>query len=277
MPLQPKNYLSLTRKDSNGLIVLLLLIVLVLAAPAVYRQLHPYQTVSLKGFNEAAARLPKMDSDTAATQLAKLFSFNPNHLPAKQWQKLGLSQKQISIIQHYEEKGGRFYSKQDLQKIYAITPADYQRLEPYISLPDKSTYAAKGNVIVELNSADTTKLKQLHGIGEGFARSIIRYRDRLGGFYSKEQLKEIYGLDSATYFEILPQVRVDARKIVPININRPNKDRLLVFPYLTYKQKNAIVEYRNQHGDYTSLADLKNILIIDAGILRKIEPYISFK
>jgi DNA uptake protein ComE-like DNA-binding protein len=79
------------------------------------------------------------------------------------------------------------------------------------------------------------------------------------------------------YLDITPFIKADARKISKININHPDKDRLLVFPYLTYKQKNAIVEYRNQHGDYTQLSDLKNIPIIDDVILRKIEPYISFK
>jgi competence protein ComEA len=48
-------------------------------------------------------------------------------------------------------------------------------------------------------------------------------------------------------------------------------------PYLNYKQVNAIVEYRKQHGEYASIGDLKNIAIIDADILRKIGPYLVFK
>ena len=277
MPSPLKNYLSVTKKEWNGLIVLLILITLVLAAPGVYKKLHPYKLVNSKGFAEAAARLPKIDADTTKLNNVKLFLFDPNHLPDTAWQKLGLNEHQITTIKNYEAKGGRFYSKADLKKIYAISSDDYKRLAPYINLPEKSNYTAKTNAVVDINSADTIKLTQIRGIGNGFATRIIRYRDRLGGFYKKEQLKEIYGIDSAMYLDIAPFIKIDARKISKININHPDKDRLLVFPYLTYKQKNAIVEYRNQHGDYTQLSDLKTIPIIDDGILRKIEPYISFK
>jgi competence protein ComEA len=277
MPLPLKNYLSVTKKEWNGLIVLFILIVLVLAAPYAWQKLHPYKLVNTKGLDAAAARLHVANTDTTKNRTIKLFRFNPNSLPDTLWQKLGLSEHQIKIIKNYEAKGGRFYGKEDLKKIYSITDTDYKRLAPYINLPEKSDYIPKTNAVVEINTADTTKLTQIRGIGSGFATRIIRYRDRLGGFYKKEQLKEIYGVDSLMYLDIAPFIKVDIRKISKINVNKPDKDKLLVFPYLTYKQKNAIVEYRNQHGDYAQLSDLKNIPIIDDGILRKIEPYISFK
>jgi len=277
MSLPLKNYLSVTKKEWNGLIVLFILIVLVLAAPYAWKKLHPYQLVNPKGFDAAASRLHVADTDTAKYTDTRLFRFDPNNLPNTAWRKLGFSEHQVTIIKNYEAKGGRFYSKGDLKKIYSITDSDYKRIAPYINLPEKSGYQPKTNAVVEINTADTTKLTGIRGIGSGFATRIIRYRDRLGGFYRKEQLKEIYGVDSLMYLDIVPFIKVDVRKISKININHPDKDRLLVFPYLTYKQKNAIVEYHTQHGDYTQLSDLKNIPIIDDVILRKIEPYISFK
>ena len=84
------------------------------------------------------------------------------------------------------------------------------------------------------------------------------------------------GIDSLTYLDIFPQVKVNTSLIKKMNINKISMSSFQVFPYLSYKQKNAIIEYRNQHGNYTSLADLRNIPIIDEGILRKIEPYIAF-
>jgi competence protein ComEA len=191
--------------------------------------------------------------------------------------KTGLDEHQIQTIINYETQGGRFYSKGDLQKIYAIAPEDYQRLAPYINLPETSDHTEKSDEVVEINNADSAKLTRIRGIGGGFAVRIIRYRDRLGGFHHKEQLKEVFGLDSLMYLDISPFIKVDAKKVVKMNLNKATMNSLNVFPYLTYKQKNAIVEYHTQHGDYTSLADLKNIPIIDDGILRKIEPYISFK
>jgi competence protein ComEA len=277
MPSSPKNYLSLTKKDWNGVIILLVLIALVLAAPYGYQLWHPNPTVNLKDFKEAAAKIKGADTDSLKNNHPQLFAFNPNNLPDEQWQKLGLTEHQIQSIKNYEAKGGRFYTKADVQKMYALSAGDYQRLAPYINLPEKSNYTEKSNAVVDINTADSAKLTQIRGIGGGFATRIIRYRDRLGGFYKKEQLKEIFGIDSLMYLDIAPYIKIDARKIVKININKATTNSLIAFPYLTYKQKNAIVEYHTQHGDYATLADLKNIPIIDDGILRKIEPYISFK
>ncbi len=136
--------------------------------------------------------------------------------------------------------------------------------------------AAPG-VIIELNSADTAKLTQLNGIGSSFAKRIISYRDRLGGFIRKDQLKEVFGLDSEKYAGLQAQVSVDVSNIKKINVNTITFDRLSHFPYLTYKQANAIIRFREQHGEYESLTDLKNIAIMDDLTIQKIKPYITFK
>ncbi|MEO6978490.1 MAG: helix-hairpin-helix domain-containing protein [Mucilaginibacter sp.] len=286
-----KNYLSITKKEWNGLVILVVLIALVLAAPYVYQVFRKDNTINFKDFNKAAAQLNKagaksgFDPDKEAPETAEkktppvLFPFNPNTLTIPQWQQLGLSDHQAEVIKHYTDKGGRFYNKQDLKKIYAVTPDDYKRLEPYINIPD-AAYAAKKvkpGEIIELNTADSAKLTELKGVGPASAVIILRYRNRLGGFYRKEQLKEIYGIDSLRYEEIKNQVSVNHANIKKIPINTISFDQLRLFPYLSYKQVNAIIEYRKQHGNYNSIDDLKNIVLLDAGILRKIEPYISFK
>ena len=169
---------------------------------------------------------------------------------------------------------GLFYQSEDLKKIYSLTKVDYARLAPFIIIPEEKIAV---HVIIELNSADSAKLTSVEGIGPGFAKRIIYYRERLGGFVSKEQLKEVFGLDELKYDEIKGQVRVDASRIRKININTISFDKLRLMPYLDYKQVNAIVEYRKQHGNYASIANIGNIAIIDDGILRKIEPYLVFK
>jgi competence protein ComEA len=136
---------------------------------------------------------------------------------------------------------------------------------------------APAGEVIELNTADSAKLTTLHGIGPSFARHIINYRNRLGGFYRKEQLKEVFGLDSSTYSGLQAQVRVDASHVKKIPVNSITFEALSHFPYLTYKQINAIIQFRDQHGEYESLDDMKNIAILNEGILRKIEPYLAFK
>ncbi|QXV65134.1 helix-hairpin-helix domain-containing protein [Mucilaginibacter sp. 21P] len=272
---QLKEQFSITKKEWNGLLVLLIIIALVLAAPYIYQGFHKDTTINEKAFAAAVAELEKANPQKkkAATPTA-LFKFDPNSATYADWQKLGLTAKQAQIIKNYTTKGGHFRKAEDLQKIYGLTKVDYARLAPFIII-DKETVKPAG--IVELNSADSAGLTNLEDIGPAFAKRIINYRQRLGGFVDKEQLKEVYGLDELKYTEMKNQVKVDPKKVRKININTITFDQLRLMPYLNYKQVNAIIEYRTQHGNYSGMDDLSNIAIIDAQILRKIEPYLVFK
>jgi len=283
-----KNYLSVTKKEWNGMVVLIILMALVLAAPYVYQMFRKDNIINFNEFDKAVTLLSKGKkvsstgnswANESKVANAKLFTFNPNELSDAGWQELGLSERQIKVIKNYEEKGGRFYTKADVKKMYSITNADYQRLEPYINIPEiyhHTEKAAPGEVI-EVNSADSAKLTRIRGIGPAFAMRIIRYRERVGGFYNKEQLKEVFGIDEAKYTEIQGGITVDNKHITKMNVNAASLNELRRFPYLSFKQANAILEYHNQHGDYASIDDMKNIAILDDGILRKIEPYLTFK
>ncbi|MDN3583717.1 helix-hairpin-helix domain-containing protein [Mucilaginibacter flavus] len=283
-----KNYLSITKKEWNGMVVVIILMTLVLAAPYVYQANRKDNTINFNAFDKAAAMLNKakvelpdddLNADNKRATNAALFTFNPNNLPLADWEKLGLSVHQAQVIKNYEAKGGKFYSKADVKKMYSITDADYKRLEPYINLPVTEHYTKKAapGEIIEINTADSAKLTMIRGIGPSFARRIVKYRDRIGGFYNKEQLKEVFGVDDTKYAEIKNEVAVDAKHVTKLNANTATFDQLRRFPYLSFKQMNAILEYRNQHGDYESIADMKNIAILDDGILRKIGPYLVFK
>ena len=261
------------------MVVLVILIMLTIAAPYVYQLFRKDTTINVKDFNAAVALLDKGKQDnpdngeSGNAANAMMFRFDPNNLPTEKWKQLGLGDEQAAIIKHYQDKGGHFYKKEDLQKIYSITPEDYKRLEPFIALPG----GKKAGGIIELNSADSIKLTELPGIGASFAKRIINYRQRLGGFYKKDQLKEVFGMDQEKFESIRNQVTVNPKKVTKIHINKVDFDGLSHFPYLSFKQMNAIIQYRDQHGDYETIDDLHNIAILDNVILRKIEPYLSFK
>jgi len=271
------------------MVLLLLVIAAVLAAPYAYRYFRKDKSVDLRYFNKDIALLKQANggNDIAADEPLSdskiahpaLFVFNPNNLPAEQWKQLGFSDEQIAVIKNYEAKGGHFYRKADIRKIYSITDTDYQRIENYINIPDDgymSNKLAAGETI-ELNSADSAKLTRIHGIGPAFAQRIAEYRQRLGGFLNKEQLQEVYGVDADRYHDIQSQVTVNSHLVTKIDINNVDFEGLRKFPYLSNKQTNAVIQYRSQHGNYRSINDMRNILILDETILRKIEPYLSFK
>ncbi len=269
---------------------MVLLIAVVTVLPDVYEFFVPEQE-DLVAERAAIGKLSLVEAEKKRVGVYRkpsrakitLFNFDPNQLDLSGWQRLGLSVRQAAVMARYQAKGGRFRKKEDLQKMYPISASLYERLIPYIHitpLPSVehsfSTAVKRQAVVVALNSADTLALDEVRGIGPAFARRIVKYRDRLGGFCKKEQLLEVFGLDSVKYREIKDQVSIDEHSIKMIYINRVEYADLQHHPYLNFKLINAILQYRKQHGNYGNIADLKKIAILPAQIADKLAPYISF-
>ena len=166
-----------------------------------------------------------------------------------------------------------------LSKAQKADSAAATKAPEYNNEPAKSYISnkPKPGATIELNAADSAQLTTVRGIGASFAIRIIRYRNRIGGFYRKEQLKEVYELDSTKYAEIKDQLTVNPLAVIKVNINAISFASLRQSPYLSYKQASAIIEYRTQHGNYNSIDDVGNVAIITPDVLHKIEPYIKFK
>ncbi|MDD5570458.1 MAG: helix-hairpin-helix domain-containing protein [Bacteroidales bacterium] len=298
-----KDYFTFTKTERNGAFILILIIIILLLflffSKYFFKQTKTDFSEFKKQIDEFASS-QKSDSVNDSTETPShtyfteddlpikrnLFYFNPNNLPESKWQELGLSNKQIKIIKNYESKGGKFFRKEDLKKIYGITEKDYTALSPYIIIPDNkgrmannSAYqkSEKNKNIVEINSADTNGLKTLKGIGSSFAKRIIKYRNSLGGFYKKEQLLEVWGIDSVKYFQFIDFVEINPAIIKKININSSGVDEIKTHPYIKYNIANAIVNYRKQHGSYKTTADIKKIVLIDEKIFQKISPYLKIE
>src|SRR5258708_25763131 len=134
MKAQIKKYLSVTKKGWNRMVVLVILIAGVLAAPYIYQLFRKDNTINFKDFDKAAAQLSSVENAKGSADNRPLsddkilhpvmFPFNPNRLSMQQWEQLGLSERQANVIKHYEAKGGKFYSKDDVKKMYAITADD---------------------------------------------------------------------------------------------------------------------------------------------------------
>ena len=113
------------------------------------------------------------------------------------------------------------------------------------------------------------------GIGSKLAQRIITFRDRLGGFYSIEQIKETYGLPDSTFQKIKPKLLLGNPAVKKININTASLDEMKTHPYLRYVLANAIVQYRTQHGNFSTVGDIKKIMAITDDIFNKVSPYLS--
>ncbi len=222
----------------------------------------------------------------------ELFYFDPNILKADGWRKLGLKEKTIQTIQNYLSKGGKFRKPEDLQRVYGLRQNEYERLAPYIKIEDivarknfesltktNSELQPTKNItsrysIIDINTADTTAFILLPGIGSKLAGRIVNFRDKLGGFYSVEQVKETFGLPDSTYQKIKQYLKLDNPSVKKININTATIEELKAHPYIKYVLANPIVAYRTEHGFYSKVEDVKKVMVVTEEIYNKIVKYL---
>ena len=129
----------------------------------------------------------------------------------------------------------------------------------------------------DINVADTSAFIALPGIGSKLAARIVLFREKLGGFYDVEQIREVYGLQDSVFRKISPMLKCNPHNIKKIEINYAERETLKVHPYIRWQMANALVAYRDQHGSYHSAQDFNKLENIDTGALKKMMPYISFK
>jgi DNA uptake protein ComE-like DNA-binding protein len=130
---------------------------------------------------------------------------------------------------------------------------------------------------IELNGADTLDLQRLRGIGPGFARRIVSYRNKLGGYLEKSQLLEVYGMDAERYAMIREYVFVNSDSVRKIDLNNVPFKSLIGHPYFPYELTREIILYRKKAKRFGSAEELKNIKGVNDSVYRKISPYIVVK
>jgi competence ComEA-like helix-hairpin-helix protein len=226
----------------------------------------------------------------------ELFYFDPNTISSADWKRLGLRDKTIQTIQNYLSKGGHFYKPEDLERIYGLHKDEYERLSPYVKIESKTSVANEQFVspkptgetqptknstakysAIDINSADTSAFISLPGIGSKLALRIINFRDKLGGFYSTDQIGETYGLPDSTFQKIKQYLKLDNAPVKKININTATVDELKAHPYIKFSIANPIVAYRNEHGVFSKIEDIKKVMAVTEEVYKKISPYLTLQ
>lgn len=215
---------------------------------------------------------------------ATLFPFDPNTLDSAGLRQLGIPPRVVTGILRFRRKGGMFYTPERFSEVYGLSPDLYQRLKPYVIIdtprttdihPDELLAETSGPV--ELNSADSTDLLRVKGLNRSLIRSVLRFRNASGGFVSKVQLLEIYGMTHDVYTRISDGITVDSALVKKINVNTASIDKLRAHPYLDFYQAKSIYEYRRRKGKLTSVRDLQILQDIDRETLLKMADYLSFE
>ncbi len=320
-----QEYFYYTRLERNAGIMLCVLCGVVYALPLFYPLFSP--PAGKTDFSEAqrmaAAFTPNSSPGEAETpyvafrgrentsprQQVETFAFDPNTASKDDLMRLGLSSRTAQTILNYRAKGGHFYKKEDLKRMYTIRPEDYERLEAYVQIPprqgngryedfskktdnlgavaatsfEEKPFAPQNftkktaTATVDINAATAEDWQQIRGIGPGWAKRIVNFREKLGGFTAPQQVAETYGLPDSVFQKMLPQMQVGTPVFRRIKINAATLDELKKHPYLSSFQATILFNYRNQHGSYTDFASVKKV---KAGFTdddwRRLEPYFSF-
>ena len=273
-----------SRRERRSSFILIIILILVIALRYVIPQ-KEIEIEDLSGLLDS--------SDTVKNSLLKItngtsffFKFDPNSASYDTLTALGLSEKQAGTLISYRKKGGRFNKPSDLKKIYGIDEQTTARLIPYINIEKnnrrsgheqfRSNEDQKKPEKIDLNRADSSALVRLPGIGPVLSARIIKYRKLLGGFFSAEQLREVYGLKEETYNLIVKRVFADSSRLTRININDGDFKRLSKHPYLTQYDIQAILKYKELKGRVSNLNELVENKVLSSDKAKRISPYLKF-
>lgn len=161
--------------------------------------------------------------------------------------------------------------EQDIAAFQAAIKKDTPKKHITFSRPRQSVLTT----IIDINKADAAAWESLKGIGPVLAARIIRFRDKLGGFYAISQIRETYGLPDSTFNKIQPYLRLNAVSLKKLDLNSADEQTLAQHPYIRYKLARLIVLYRSNNGPFSQPSDLLGIPLVDDSIYRKIEHYIK--
>lgn len=228
--------------------------------------------------------------------VAELFPFDPNTADSTTLLRLGLQPWQVRNIYKYRARGGIYRKPADFARVYGLTAGQYRRMQPYIRispdfLPAADVYATgtvamparrdsvpprvklRPGEYVVLNTADTTQLKKVPGIGSGWARVIDSYGKRLGGYCSVEQLKEIEGLP----LDVLGYFKISSPHIQKLHVNKLSISQMRRHPYINFYQARAIADYRRLHGPLSDIDQLGLLDSFSPQAIQRLKPYVSFE
>lgn len=304
-----RDFFYLQRNDRQALLALLSIVILALTLVIVIGNSHESNETEAR-LQSDSTFIKSIDKEhpiyyKVEEEIHELFPFDPNTADSCQLLSLGLSSWQVRSIYHYRAKGGFYRTPEDFARLYGLTKKQYEVLRPFIRIaddykpasdfyhskshpartyePERQEPAEKKPIYnyphklspgqhLSVNSADTSELQKIPGIGKTYAKAIVRYRERLGGFISGKQLLEIEGIpEGVTQF-----VTIDSNTVRKMNINHLTLHQLRQHPYINFYQAKAICDYRRLRGPIKSLQDLKLLKDFPPAEIERLQPYVGF-
>jgi len=248
-------------------------------------------TPKVIAFNHQIDSLSKI---TLENSRLKIFPFNPNYITDYKGAQLGMSLVEIDKLLAFRKTGEFINSRKEFQKVTTISDALLNTISPYFKFPDwvvernqnmqlstsrdTRLFAKKSKYILtstDINLAVKEDLKTINGIGEKLSERIIKYRSKLQGFSSLNQLYEVWGLDTEVVDKLLLVFKViNLPNIKKINVNTVSFRELLKNPYLDYELCKKIFEYKEEVAELQDISELKNIIDFPLELYDRIVLYL---
>lgn len=295
-------YLSFSRSERTGILGLFALVVLAWFLPTLFPEPDPPVFIPVETIRSGPAPRVTLsgpqrtgpDEWSTGPNRDSLFPFDPNTLTASGWKSLGLREKTIQTILNFREKGARFSTAADLSRIYGLGKEEYERLRPWVRIPGRDKtffpaskaeigeknpfpgqgYSSKPVVPFGINSSDTSQWIALPGIGSKLAARILAYREKLGGFYKVEQVKEVYGITDSVFEKIRPRLKPEPDLVRKMDLNTTDNETFRKHPYFRDKLARLLPAYIRQHGPVSRLEELQKIPTLTEDVLEKLRPYL---
>ena len=281
----------ISKRSKRGLLVLILASLGLIFFPRVYmffqkEEAFVINSEKIAEFERTHKKFEKRNYSNYYSKKKKYKApdsrFNPNTYTLSDWKNLGLSEKQSLVVLKFTSRG--IYSEQDLKRIFVIPDILFELIRDSVIYPERFQNSpnqeslkkqAKQITLINLNTADTTEFMKIYGIGAFYAKQIIRYREKLGGFFKKEQLFEVWKMTTEAYDKIKDHVFISEKDVKRININSVTIEELKVHPYLKWNQANSIIKMRIQRNGFKNIEEIKESVLIDSETYEKLFPYLS--
>ena len=281
----------ISKRSKRGLLVLILASLGLIFFPRVYmffqkEEAFVINSEQIAEFERTHKKFEKRNYSNYYSKKKKYKApdskFNPNTYSLSDWMNLGLSEKQSVVVLKFTSRG--IYSEQDLKRIFVIPDILFELIRDSVVYPERFQNSpnqesfkkqAKQITLINLNTADTTEFIKIYGVGAFYAKQIIRYREKLGGFFKKEQLFEVWKMTTDAYDKIKDHVFISEKDVKRININSVTIEELKVHPYLKWNQANSIIKMRFQRNGFKNIEEIKESVLIDSETYEKLFPYLS--
>lgn len=286
-----------TKAERHGAVALLCLAALGFLAPMVFRQFYRPAPPDLSDFKKQVERFNSAASNAEIAMLPTLFVFDPNTASVELFVQLGLQEKVAQTIVKYRTRGGRFRTPDDLQKIYTLPEADFERLRPYVRIESNSpnkTPRWQPKQVAQLqpftfdpNTASEAELLRL-GLPQALVTRLLRYREKSGYFFEKSDFRKLYGLSESDYQRLEPYIAI-ARMDKPVrpmtyaggtgqttpievlDINAAPATAWQQLPGIGAYRAQQIVRFREKLGGFVSPAQVAETRGLPDSVFQKIQ------